>query len=236
MNAFKEWLLPLHSASGTSVETLLLTLLVAFIVGQFNAWAYKWTHRGLSYTRTFTHALVLICVITSISMALIQANPLAAFGLLGSVSIIRFRTIVRDARDNVYVLLALITGMAAGLGFFMVALVGCLVSNSIAIYLHRTSFGSWRAMESLLRFQIGVEAFESSPFESILARFCRNYTVVSVDDTPSMFPNTPALYQLVYRVRLKNPDTATALVGALQSTANVQAVHLLVEQENEEVS
>lgn len=235
MNTIKDMLMPLNTAQGGAMDTLILTLLMSFIVGQLNAWCYKWTHRGLSYTRTFTQALILICVVTSMAMAMILANPLAAFGLLGGVAIIRFRTIVRDARDNVYVLLALICGMAAGLGFYLVAIVGSLAANGIAIYLHRTAFGSWRAMESLLRFQVDGAAFERAPFDAILGQYCRDYSVVSVDDAPSMGPTTEPSYQLVYRVRLKDPEQAKSLVAALQTSGAVQSVHLLVDQENEDI-
>jgi hypothetical protein len=236
MDTLEGLLLPLQNTDAGTPAALVFSLLTAFIVGQMNAWCYKWTHRGLSYTRNFTHALILITIVSSLSMSLIMTNPLAAFGLLGGLAIIRFRTVVRDARDNAFVLLCLICGMSAGLGYVMGAVVGSLAANSVAFYLYRTGFGSWQTMESLLRFQVDTAAFENALFEPVLQRFCRRHSVVSVDEAPSPTGEGPPTYQCVYKVRLRDPERAPDMVSALQASGLIHAVHLLVEQDNEEVA
>ena len=236
MNSLEELLLPLQNLEGDTPERLLYALLLAFIVGQLNAWCYKWTHRGVSYSRTFTHALVLITIIAALSMTLILTNPLVAVGLLGGMAIIRFRTVVRDARDNAYVLLCLICGMAAGLGNVFATATGSIVANLVALYLHQTGFGGWRSMESLLRFQMEASRFEGTALTTILKKFCRKHSVVSVDEAPSMDPDGAEIYQYVYKVKLRDSERAADLVSALRAGTPIQAVHLLVDQENEEVA
>ena len=85
MNWLNELFPPFQTQPDHSAERLVLALLVGFIVGQLNAWCYKWTHRGVSYSRTFTQALVLIALIASLSMFLVASNTLIAVGLLGGV-------------------------------------------------------------------------------------------------------------------------------------------------------
>lgn len=233
---FDEILQSLQTPQAMALNGVLFSLLLAFIIGQFNAWFYKWTHRGISYSRTFTQGLVLITIISSMSIMLIVTAPLAAFGLLGGLSVIRFRTVVRDARDNVYVLLCLVCGMAVGLGFAGVAIVGTLGANLIAWYLHVTGFGSWRSLESVLRFQIGAEHLDESTLHSLLRRFCRKHTLISIDEGPSNDPQTSCVYQCVYKLRLKNPDSAADLVTTLRENYLVQFVNLLVNPEEEEVA
>jgi hypothetical protein len=236
MNSLQNLLLPLQSADAGTPAALVFSLLTAFIVGQMNAWCYKWTHRGLSYARNFTHALILITIVSALCMSLILTNPLVAFGLLGGLAIIRFRTVVRDARDNAFVMLCLICGMASGLGYVLGAVVGSVAANSVAFYLYRTGFGSWRTMESLLRFQVDAAAFENAAFEPVLQRFCRKHSVVSVDEAPSPTGEGTPTYQCVYKVRLRDPERAPDMVSALRSSGPIQAVHLLIEQESEEVA
>ena len=215
---------------------LVLGLLIAFIIGQMNAWCYIWTHRGVSYSRTFTHALVLISVIAALSMSLVSANIVAAFGLIGGLAIIRFRTAVRDARDTAFVLLCLVCGLAVGFGFYAAAVIGAAVINLISFYLYGTGFGSRHASDSLLRFQVDTAALQGPAFGEILDRYCRRHTVVSVDEAPPLSPTGRERCQLAYKVRLRDPNLAGELVEALKKGCGINAVQLLVEQENEEVA
>lgn len=234
------WLQSLFAPSPTPPSLqpgqLVLALLVAFIVGQLNAWCYKWTHRGVSYSRTFTQALVLIAVIAAMSMSLVASNALIAVGLLGGLAIIRFRTVVRDARDTAYVFLCLMGGMAAGFGFFGTAVVGSVAANLVAAYLHATGFGAWHAGESLLRFRAAAAALRGGALEQELAKFCRRYNLVSVDESPGGSPDSGPICQCAYKLRLRRPEAGPQLVATLKQTLGIEAIHLLVEQEYEEVA
>lgn len=214
---------------------LFFALLVAFIIGQFNAWCYQWTHRGISYSRTFTQSLLLICMLGTFSMSLIGNNVVYAFGLLGALAIIRFRTIVRDARDTTYILLSLLCGMAAGFGHFVGAGIGAIIVNAIAFYLTWTGFGTIYGFDSLLRFQLSGETSRGT-LDNVLGRFCRRHSIVSLDQAPTADDLQPPAFQFVYKIRLRDPEAAPALVAELRQSLPIEAVHLLVEQENEEVA
>jgi len=218
------------------VRRLLYGLLVSFIVGQLNAWCYMWTHRGLSYTRTFTQALILITMIADLSMSMVAMNVIAAFGLLGGLAIIRFRTVVRDTRDTAYVLLCLVCGMACGFGWYTIAVIGSAAANLVSLYLHRTGFGAWRSLESLLRLQVERGAINSALWNEIFHRFCRAYAMVSLDDLGPTREGDPQVCQCSFKLQLRDPERAGELAMALKSAFQVTAVHLLVQQENEEVS
>jgi len=227
---------PVQPVPTQLADRLILALLVAFIIGQMNAWCYKWTHRGVSYSRSFTQALVLIAIVSALSMSLVASNSLIAVGLLGGLAIIRFRTVVRDARDTAYVFLCLISGMAAGFGYLGTAIVGAVATNAAAYYLHVTRFGAWYAQDSLLRFSIEMSAMQGPALEGVLARFCRKYSVVSVDESARPGREGKATCECAYKVRLKDPELGPGLVAALKGSFQVGAIHLLVEQEFEEVA
>ena len=236
MNWLNEVFQPAPLRSDQMVERLVLTLLVAFIIGQFNAWCYKWTHRGVSYSRTFTQALVLLTIIAALSMSLIASNALIAVGLLGGLAIIRFRTVVRDSRDTAYVFLCLICGMAIGFGFYATAVIGAAAVNLVAIYLHLTAFGAWHGGEGLLRFRIPASELSGSAFEEQLSRFCRRHSIISVDETPAAEAGGEPMCQCAYKVRLRDPERGPELVAALKKVFRIDAIRLLIEQEHEEIA
>lgn len=232
MNWLNELFQPTPLRSALMIERLVLALLVAFIVGQLNAWCYKWTHRGVSYSRTFTHALVLISVIAAMSMTLVASNALIAVGLLGGLAIIRFRTVVRDARDTAYVFLCLTSGIAAGFGYYGTAIIGAVTANMVATYLHLTCFGAWHSGDGLLRFRIAASALRGGNFEEQLSRFCRRHSVISIDETPGDVP----MCQCAYRIRLRDPERGPELVAVLKETFRIDTIRLLIEQEHEDVA
>ena len=113
------------SYNGTfTPENVFLSLLLAFVLGQSLAWTYYFTHSGLSYSRSFVQSLVLITVMVAMIMAVIGNNIITAFGLMGALAIIRFRNVVKDTRDIVFIFCTLVVGMAAGLADTAVAAAG----------------------------------------------------------------------------------------------------------------
>jgi hypothetical protein len=82
----------------------LTALLGAFVFGQVLAWTYERTYRGLSYSRGFSHTLVLVCISASILVLAMQFSLLAGLGLFGILSMIRFRTDLKTPRDLIFVM------------------------------------------------------------------------------------------------------------------------------------
>ena len=93
----------------------------AFVFGQILAWTYEFTFAGMSYSRSFSHAVVLVCLSASILVQAMQHSWLAGLGLFGILSMIRFRTDLKTPRDLVYVMGAACVGVASGVGAIVVA-------------------------------------------------------------------------------------------------------------------
>lgn len=231
---FETLFAPPSASSAAPAEQFLLALLLAFIVGQLNAWFYRWTYRGLSYQRSLTHAIILIAIVAALSMHLVAHSIIAVFGLLGGMAIIRFRTMLREPRDSAYVLLSLVCGMAAGFGFHVIAIVGAVFANLVAWYLQVTGFGGMYTLESLLRFQIRTTALDGSRVACALEPFCRSHVVISVDEVGSALPGEAGVAQCTYKLRLRDPHQGPALVAALKAAVPAEGVQLLVEPGDED--
>ena len=114
-----------YGSAPTNWPVVVLGLLLAFACGHVIAWVYIFTHSGLSYSRSFVNALVMMPVIVSLVMSVLSNNLITAFGMMAVFAIVRFRNILRDTLDTTYVLTVIVIGMAAGSQKFASAVIGC---------------------------------------------------------------------------------------------------------------
>jgi hypothetical protein len=131
-----------YASSPLNFPILLLGLLLGYMSGQVIAWVYMITHSGLSYSRSFVNALVVMPILVSLVMQVLNNNLVTAFGLMAVFAIVRFRNILRDTLDTMYVLSSIVVGMACGTAKFTTALVGLLLVSCVLMFLWYTAFGS----------------------------------------------------------------------------------------------
>lgn len=138
---------------------VILNIAIACLLGVAISLVYKRTHKGLSYSQSFMLTIVFVTVIVSMVMMVIGNSLARAFALVGALSIIRFRTVVKDTKDTAFIFLALAAGMAAGTASYFLAFVGTGIFSLLAFGLHFTNFGSLYKSEFILRFrtQIGLQ-------------------------------------------------------------------------------
>lgn len=101
-------------------------LAAALMLGQFLAFAYKRTHTGKRFATAIPHAQVLLAVGGALIWLVVGNNLVRAFGLAGTIGLIRYRTRIRDPKDTTVLLFSMIIGMACGLGQYDVAAIGTL--------------------------------------------------------------------------------------------------------------
>jgi len=94
-------------AMGYSLLYVLENLFAALLTGLFIGYVYRKTHRGLSYSQSLVITLVLMCLIVCSVMMVIGSNLARAFALVGALTIVRFRTVVKDTRDTAFIFFAL---------------------------------------------------------------------------------------------------------------------------------
>jgi uncharacterized membrane protein YhiD involved in acid resistance len=207
-------------------EAVLLSLLLAFVLGQVMAWVYYLTHTGLSYSRSFVQALILITVVVSMVMAVIGTSIITAVGLMGALAIIRFRNIIKDTRDIAFIFCSLVIGMATGSQRFTVAIVGTVVLSLIAIYLWVTAFGTHQPHNGFLRFTFRGPIGPDSPIQAILRRFCGRFLLVSAQD--SSFGTAEVEY--AYQLMVRNAAKSEQMLCELRDIEGVENVSLTMQE------
>ena len=221
----------------TSLETTVLALLLAFVLGQVIAWIYVWSHSGLSYSRSYTQSLVLMCVVVALVMLVIGQNIVTAFGLLGALALIRFRNVLKDTCDTVFVFITLVIGMAVGAQRFMTAIIGSVALLLIVFYLKATDFGAQGRYDGYLTCRLttdppggatGPDA--QSEMARLLERFCRSTKLMSTRQTSG-----ESEAELVYQVGLRDRERGAELLGELRRIHGVLHASLVLRSELSEV-
>lgn len=106
---------------------IIITLVTALLLGSFIFLIYKKTFGGVLYSRTFNLSLILLTMVTSLVIILITQNATLSLGMVGALSIIRFRTAVKDPMDTAFMFWSVSEGIALGAQFFDVALLGAAI-------------------------------------------------------------------------------------------------------------
>ncbi len=211
-------------------ESVILSLLVAFALGQLLAWVYCRTHSGLSYSRSFVQSLILMAVVVSLVMAVIGNSIITAFGLIGALSLVRFRNIIKDTRDVAFVFFSLVIGMAAGSQRYAVAVVGTALLCAIVVYLYVTEFGSRRIHNAFLRFGLNGRLDPHHEVTRILKRYCGGFTLISMqadDETDTA--------EYAFQLVIHQGGSSDEMISALKTLPGVSDIHLTMQEEVLEV-
>ena len=163
---------------------IIANLLLAFFFGFVISLVYKKTHKGLSYSQSFMVTTVLVSVIVCMVIMIIGNNLSRAFALVGALSIIRFRTVVKDTKDTAFIFWSLASGMAAGTGSYFLALAGNLIISLVVFVLFKTNYGSIIKSEFILQFRINSGDNKiSKQYEKVLSKYTKTQILLSSESS-----------------------------------------------------
>lgn len=172
MNEFLDQIMEQAKGSDGTVPALqvFLRLALALAIGWLLGFVYRRTHTGTKFTPAIPHAQVLLAVGGALIWLVVADNLVRAFGLAGTIGLIRYRTRIRDPKDTTVLLFSMILGMSCGLGQYVVAAIGTafVVMTLYGLdYAHRRTLTSWGAgsddLQKLL--DIGDDAEKRKPEE-----------------------------------------------------------------------
>ncbi|HRI13458.1 MAG TPA: DUF4956 domain-containing protein [Verrucomicrobiota bacterium] len=225
------WLL--RGDYGTAPDDLtgmLLSLMLAFLCGHIVAWVYMICHSGLSYSRSFVNALIVLGLIVAVVMMVMANNLLIAFGLMAVFAIVRFRNVLRDTLDTTYILASITMGMACGTKKFTTAVVGTAVFAVLMLYLHFTQFGARHRYDLVLNLHWARPAAEIRDLMELLERHARRALVASQRSNVG-YEGT----DLSYRLLLRDNNRVDELLTELKSFPGVSRVTSLSAEDESEV-
>lgn len=208
-------------AASYSFIEIIINLSLAFLLCVVVSVVYTKTHKGLSYSQSFAHTIVFVGVIVAVVMMIIGGSLARAFALVGALSIIRFRTVVKDTKDTAFIFASLAAGMAAGTSNYLLALVGTGFIIGVAYTLYWTNFGATYKSNFLLRFMFKGDT-DSEPYIAKLNEHASKHKLLNLEAA-----GDGATTLLTYDIALKAGKNANQLVADINEIEGISEVMLI---------
>lgn len=223
-----EFLLPaITAASPISPVNVLIRLVIALALGGVVSWIYRRTRAEIS--PTFPATLVLLAVLIAMVTQVIGDSVARAFSLVGALSIVRFRTVVRDTQDTAFVIFAVVVGMACGASDPRIALIGIGVVGAAAFVMRPRANGR---EDAATMYVLSVRVATGQDLNATVGAVID--TVVSERQLTSIGTARQGIaVEAAYLVRLRPGRTADEVVKALNRIEGVQNISLVARNTEE---
>lgn len=185
----------LSEFTGTlSVGDIALSLIFAFAISLFIVYIYKKTYTGVVYSKAFALCIVMLSMVTALIIRTINSNLALSLGMVGALSIVRFRTAVKEPVDTAFMFWGISAGIMAGAGLYLPGLIGSLLLGALF-------FGSYLlGFKSSTRYLL-VLKFEEAAYENVM-KGIKSLDKVKMKSNSS-FKDT---MELTYEVDIKVKD------------------------------
>lgn len=149
----------LEEFSAISPAQLLTAIVLSFVLSLFIAFVYRATYAGVNYSSSFVACIIMLSVITTAVVLVIASNLVLSLGMVGALSIVRFRTAVKEPTDTAFLFWGIATGIICGTGYISISILATLLMGVLFVGIH--TFGKKQSASSYMvvaRFEDGCGA------------------------------------------------------------------------------
>ncbi len=208
-------------------EQIASNIIVAGILGFLIFISYMISHRGTIYSKKFNVSLVVLTVLTSMVMTVIGNNVALSLGMVGALSIVRFRTAIKDSRDTVYIFWTIIVGICCGVGDFVVACIGSLV-----VFVLLLIFGAIKNNNRMLVIIRGSRTKEAA-IQAVMFKFFGAKAVLRVKN--STYESIEFIYEITQKLLINaERKNNIAICDEIYKVGNIEYVNTVMQ--NDEIS
>ena len=214
----------LSSGGDLSLETILMRLAAATIIGIFIYFSYWFSHTGSVYSKKFNVTLVSMTLVTTTVMIVIGNNLALSLGMVGALSIVRYRTAIKDTRDTLYIFWTIVVGICCGAGDYRVAAIG-----SAFIFVVLLIFGRIKNDDRVL-LVISISRTNEERLEALIfQRFGRKATlrVKNTTDASAEF-----IYELGRRTVNRDRRSTQSLTDAVYALGGVEYFNVVSQNDS----
>lgn len=186
----------LENVTTISFLDVLIAMAFACVLGAFIFFVYKRTFQGVMYSSGFGITLVGLTMVTTLVILAVTSNVVLSLGMVGALSIVRFRAAIKEPFEIVFLFWALAAGIVIGAGMFLLAIIGSIVIGIILILFAHRKIG--------VHPYILIVACEDNVAEAAVLKTLRTAVATSSVKAKTVTPNG---IELTVEVTLKNDDT-----------------------------
>ena len=178
-----------------SVGKIILSLIVAFVIGVYIIYIYKKTYSGVIYSKSFSLCILLLAMVTAMIIRTISSNLALSLGMVGALSIVRFRTAIKEPTDTVFMFWSITAGIMAGAGLYLVAVIASLGIGLLYIVGYTMGFKVNRQYLFIIKYDINTDKKILAALKKLPKTKLKSKSIVK--DT----------MELTFEVELKDDDT-----------------------------
>lgn len=198
-------------------------LLLAFALSMVVSWVYVATYQGLSYVRSFATTLAIAGVPAALVMLAIGDDVARGLGLVGALTVIRFRSSLKDTRDLIFAFTTLGVGVACGVLAFPIAILGTAVFCAAVVGLSFSSFGTRRLYNAVLRLQVPAGPEAQRAVSQLLAQYTPSFVLINLRDLGG------GTQEHAYHLKLRDAGEKGQLLQSLTAISGVSGATLLMQ-------
>ena len=205
---------------------VLMNLSAAALLGFLIFISYAISHRGTIYSKKFNASLVALTVLTGTVMTVIGNNIALSLGMVGALSIVRFRTAIKDSRDTVYIFWTIIAGICCGVGDYMVAAIGSTVTFLVLLLL-----GCIKSDNRMLLI-IRAGRSKQNAIQAQVFKMFKNKAVLRVRNTSES--HVEFIYEITQKTLKETEKRENNVCDAIYALGEIEYVNVVMQ--NDEVS
>ena len=203
----------LPSTSSLSVIEISSALLFSLVCSLIIAWTYKSTFQGVLYQHSYLISLIMASIITSSVIMVISGNLILSLGMVGALSIVRFRSAIKDPLDIIFMFWAITVGIANGIGMIKVSIICTLLISLVCFILYK--------IPKAVAPHVLVVKFNKTNMDNIIKVVKNN----SLNNKLISHTSNLDAGEVVYKLRPKNNDT---LLKEIKSIEGINEASLLM--------
>lgn len=208
-----------------SADIVAFNLMVALLLALIIALTYKQVHKGISYSQSYVYSLVLVTMVVTLAMMVIGNDITRAFALLGTFTIIRYRTAVKDPKDTAFIFIGLVVGLAIGSSNYAIAFTGTAIISLAALILDVFNFGSITKYDHVLYMTVDLKEADQ---DKIKAEIDKSFKKAGVLNVTYQKEGKQVLY--TYNVVMNKEQTADKALKALTKLPGIEEIEILASQ------
>ena len=223
---FKKSFLEGFASTEITTLTVVTSLGVACLLALYIFFVYRVVTRKTFYSKNFNITLAGVTVITASLILTMQSSVVLSLGMVGALSIVRFRTAIKDSRDTVYIFWSIIVGICCGVGDYAVACIGSAVTFAAILLL-----GCIKSDNRMLLI-IRAHRSKQEPIKAQVYKLFRAKAMLRVENTTEDY--VELIYELTRKLLRRAEQTTPDISGSLYALGNIDYVNLVMQ--NDEVS
>lgn len=188
---------------GTPLTTadIVVAIAFSFLTGLFIFYIYKKTYSGILYSKNFNMTLIMATMVASVIMMAIGGNLALSLGMVGALSIIRFRTPVKDSKDLTFLFWAITAGVVNGVRFYKLSIISSLMMGAVLFIFSK----KFKVLQQPYVLVLKYSNIDENKFDSVLKKCCSKFEVrnTMIDDSGSV--------ERTIEVKMKSKDVDALL-------------------------